>query len=320
MRNELILPFLRTAGYADADITPLAGDASSRWYARLWTESGPLILMDAPPPEDVGIFADIAVALRLRGYSAPAILAEDRKSGLLLLEDLGDDIFARLMEKGAPEAALYRLAVDFLVDLGKMPPPDFLPEFSDAYIMAQNEMFLDYYVPEKLGAPLGSTARIFYEDIWRNLLPRLRVGPEVMLLRDFHSENLLYLKDREGVQALGLLDFQDALKGPPAYDLASLLQDARRQVDDALAEEMIYRYLDATGLPEQEFRLSYAILGAHRALRIMGIFIRLAREQGKTRYLGMIPRMQGYLGANLAHSGLAALDNWLRLTIGEGKS
>ncbi len=320
MRNELILPFLRTAGYADADITPLAGDASSRWYARLRTESGPLILMDAPPPEDVGIFADIAVALRLRGYSAPAILAEDRKSGLLLLEDLGDDIFARLMEKGAPEAALYRLAVDFLVDLGKMPPPDFLPEFSDAYIMAQNEMFLDYYVPEKLGAPLGSTARIFYEDIWRNLLPRLRVGPEVMLLRDFHSENLLYLKDREGVQALGLLDFQDALKGPPAYDLASLLQDARRQVDDALAEEMIYRYLDATGLPEQEFRLSYAILGAHRALRIMGIFIRLAREQGKTRYLGMIPRMQGYLGANLAHSGLAALDNWLRLTIGEGKS
>lgn len=320
MRNELILPFLRTAGYADADITPLAGDASSRWYARLRTESGPLILMDAPPPEDVGIFADIAVALRLRGYSAPAILAEDRKSGLLLLEDLGDDIFARLMEKGAPEAALYRLAVDFLVDLGKMPPPDFLPEFSDAYIMAQNEMFLDYYVPEKLGAPLGSTARIFYEDIWRNLLPRLRVGPEVMLLRDFHSENLLYLKDREGVQALGLLDFQDALKGPPAYDLASLLQDARRQVDDALAEEMIYRYLDATGLPEQEFRLSYAILAAHRALRIMGIFIRLAREQGKTRYLGMIPRMQGYLGANLAHSGLAALDNWLRLTIGEGKS
>lgn len=320
MRNELILPFLRTAGYADADITPLAGDASSRWYARLRTESGPLILMDAPPPEDVGIFADIAVALRLRGYSAPAILAEDRKSGLLLLEDLGDDIFARLMEKGAPEAALYRLAVDFLVDLGKMPPPDFLPEFSDAYIMAQNEMFLDYYVPEKLGAPLGSTARIFYEDIWRNLLPRLRVGPEVMLLRDFHSENLLYLKDRDGVQALGLLDFQDALKGPPAYDLASLLQDARRQVDEALAEEMIYRYLDATGLPEQEFRLSYAILGAHRALRIMGIFIRLAREQGKTRYLGMIPRMQGYLGANLAHSGLAALDNWLRLTIGEGKS
>lgn len=320
MRNELILPFLRTAGYADADITPLAGDASSRRYARLRTESGPLILMDAPPPEDVGIFADIAVALRLRGYSAPAILAEDRKSGLLMLEDLGDDIFARLMEKGAPEAALYRLAVDFLVDLGKMPPPDFLPEFSDAYIMAQNEMFLDYYVPEKLGAPLGSTARTFYEDIWRNLLPRLRVGPEVMLLRDFHSENLLYLKDRDGVQALGLLDFQDALKGPPAYDLASLLQDARRQVDDALAEEMIYRYLDATGLPEQEFRLSYAILGAHRALRIMGIFIRLAREQGKTRYLGMIPRMQGYLGANLAHSGLAALDNWLRLTIGEGKS
>jgi aminoglycoside/choline kinase family phosphotransferase len=320
VRDNLIVPFLKSAGYAGAELRPIAGDASSRSYARFWTDAGSLILMDAPPPENVGIFADMATALRLRGYSAPEVMAEDRENGLLLLEDLGDDIIARLIEKGAPEEVLYRLAVDFLIDLATLPPPEFLPDFSDDYVMAQNEMFLDYYVPEKLEAPLSATAREFYDDIWRNLLPRLHVGPKVMLLRDFHSENLLYLKDREGVKALGLLDFQDALKGPPAYDLVSLLQDARRDVNYTLAEEMMYRYLDRTGLEEEAFRLSYAALGAHRALRIMGIFIRLANEYGKPRYLEMIPRMRGHLAANTAHPGLSALQNWLLLTVGEGRA
>lgn len=319
MRSERIDNFLKRSGWADATREALAGDASSRHYFRLRRATETAILMDAPPPENVGIFADIAVALRLRGYSAPDVLAEDRKGGLLLLEDLGDDIFARLMEKGAPERPLYSLAVDFLIDLSRLPPPAFLPDFSDSYVLAQNDMFLDHYVAGKLGAPLAAPAREFYMEIWRNLLPRMRVGPEVMLLRDFHSENLLYLKGRSGLQALGLLDFQDALKGPPTYDLVSLLQDARREVGDALADEMIDRYLNGTGLPEADFRLSYAILGAHRALRIMGIFTRLATVQGKTRYLVMIPRMQRYLALNLAHPGLVALANWLRLTVGEGR-
>ena len=133
------------------------------------------------------------------------------------------------------------------------------------------------------------------------------------------SENLLLLPDRDGLKALGLLDFQDALRGPAAYDLVSLLQDARRDPDAYMAEDMIYHYLDETGVDEEEFRRSYAILGAHRALRIMGIFTRLAKEQGKTKYLDLIPRMQGYLAQDLGHPALAALRNWLDLTIGEGK-
>lgn len=320
MRETALSAFLKRNDLEDAPRHSLAGDASSRRYERLEGGEKPLILMDAPPPEDVARFTAIAKALTERGYSAPEIQAEDTAEGFLLLEDLGDDLFARLFEAGEAEKPLYCLAVDFLVDLAKTPPPEFLPEFSDDYVRAQNEMFLDFYVPEKLDGPLSDEPRKFYREIWENMLPRMRMGPDVMLLRDFHSENLLYLKDRKGLKALGLLDFQDALKGPAAYDLVSLLQDARRDVDETLAAEMIYHYLDETGVEEEAFLESYAILGAHRALRIMGIFCRLAKVEGKIRYLDMIPRMQQHLAGNLAHPGLAALRNWLQLTIGEGRS
>jgi len=320
MRDTLLWAFLEKNALVDAKREPLAGDASARRYERIRANDKSVILMDAPPPEDVSSFVAIAGALKERGYSAPEIYAGNTEQGFLLLEDLGDDLFARLFESDTPEEALYRLAVDFLINLAKSPTPTFLPEFSDAYVMKQNEMFLDFYVPEKLGEPLATGPREIYMGIWQSLLPRMRVEPDVMLLRDFHSENLIYLKDREGLKALGLLDFQDALKGPAAYDLVSLLQDARRDVDEAMAEELIYHYLDKTGVDEAEFRESYAILGAHRALRILGIFVRLAKVDGKERYLDMIPRMQKHLMGNLAHPGLTALRNWLALTIGEGTS
>lgn len=320
MREELLISFLAENNLESAAREPLAGDASSRRYERITANDESLILMDAPPPQDVRGFVTIARALRGFGYSAPEITAEQAEQGFLLLEDLGDDVFARLFEAGEPEGPLYQLAVDFLVELAKSPVPPFLPAFSDDYVREQNEMFLEYYVPEKIGKPLDAEPRAFYLEIWENLLPRMRVGPDVMLLRDFHSENLIYLKDREGLRALGLLDFQDALSGPMAYDLVSLLQDARRDVAEPMADEMFYRYLDATGVEEAAFRESYAILGVHRALRIMGIFIRLAKVEGKRKYLDMIPRMQKHLVGNLAHPGLAALRNWLDLTVGEGRS
>ena len=320
MRDTLLDAFLEKNGLTGAVREPLAGDASSRRYERIRTFDKNMVLMDAPPPEEVNHFVAVAGALKEKGYSAPEIYGGDIGQGFLLLEDLGDDLFARMIEAGAPEEPLYRLAVDFLIDLAKTQPPSFLPEFSDDYVIAQNEMFLDFYVADKLGRPLEDAPREFYRDIWRNLLPRMRVGPDVTLLRDFHSENLIYLKNRPGVKAVGLLDFQDALKGPAAYDLVSLLQDARRDVDEAMAEEMVYHYLDETGVEEEEFRESFAILGALRALRILGIFVRLAKVEGKVRYLEMIPRMQRHLMGNLAHPGLAALRNWLSLTLGEGKS
>lgn len=320
MRDTALTAFLERNGLEGASRYPLAGDASARRYERIVGSEKSLILMDAPPPENVTSFVVIARELTRRGYSAPEILAEDVDRGFLLLEDLGDDLFARLFESGTAETPLYRLAVDFLIDLAKTSPPSFLPAFSDDYVRAQNEMFLDFYVTDKLGEPLSGEPREFYQDIWENLLPRMRIGPEVMLLRDFHSENLLYLKGREGLKSLGLLDFQDALRGPAAYDLVSLLQDARRDVDETMAAEMVYHYLDETGLDEADFRESFAILGTHRALRIMGIFSRLAQVEGKRRYLEMIPRMQQHLAGNLAHPVLTGLRNWLMLTVGEGKS
>ncbi|MEX0583535.1 MAG: phosphotransferase [Sneathiella sp.] len=320
MRENLLAAFLKENKLEDAAREPLAGDASTRRYERITSGEGSLILMGAPPSQDVHDFVTIARSLRAMGYSAPDVIAEQADQGFLLLEDLGDDVFARLFAAGEPEAPLYKLAVDFLIDLVKSPVPPFLPSFSDDYVRAQNEMFLDYYIPEKTGEPLAQDPRAFYLEIWENMLPRMRVGPEVMLLRDFHSENLIYLKDREGLKALGLLDFQDAHSGPAAYDLVSLLQDARRDVAESMAEEMFYHYLDATGVDETVFRESYAILGTHRALRIMGIFVRLAKVEGKRKYLDMIPRMQKHLAGNLAHPALAALRNWLDLTIGERKS
>ncbi|MCF8467944.1 MAG: phosphotransferase [Sneathiella sp.] len=319
MRKQLLDRFLEQQGLGGAKRIPLAGDASSRRYERITGGCRSLILMDAPPPGGVRAFIAIDRELAARGYSAPKIFAEDPIEGFLLLEDLGDGLFAALIAAGEPEPPLYQLAVDFLIDLQKTPPPSFLPPFSDDYVRDQNDVFLDYYVAGKLGAPLEAEPCVFYKQIWEELLPALRAGPEVFLLRDFHSENLLLLPDREGLKALGLLDFQDALRGPAAYDLVSLLQDARRGLDAYMAEDMIYHYLDETGMEEEEFRQSYAILGAHRALRIMGIFTRLAKEQGKTKYLDLIPRMQGYLAQDLGHPALSALRNWLDLTIGEGK-
>ena len=153
MRDAALSAVLARNELETAPRQPLAGDASSRRYERIATGDKSLILMDAPPPEDVARFAAIARVLTERGYSAPEILAEETSKGFLLLEDLGDDLLARLIEAGAAEAPFYRLAADFLVDLAKSPPPDFLPEFSDDYVRTQNEMFLDFYVPEKLGAP-----------------------------------------------------------------------------------------------------------------------------------------------------------------------
>ncbi|PHQ72339.1 MAG: aminoglycoside phosphotransferase [Sneathiella sp.] len=317
MREQHLADFLKQNQLDAAKRQALAGDASSRRYERISDVARSVILMDAPPPENVGPFIEVAALLKAQGYSPPEIIAADLSRGFLLLEDLGDTLFARLIDAGAEEAPLYQLAADFLIDLTRRSPPSGLPRFSDDYISEQNELFLDWYIPDQSGASVSPRDRQMYRDIWSRLLPKIRVGPDVILLRDFHAENLLYLEGREGLKALGVLDFQDALVGPPAYDLASLLQDARRDVGVETAEQMIRRYIEQTNVEENAFRSSYAILGAHRALRIMGIFVRLAKAQGKTRYLDMLPRMRRHLAHNLAHPELGELEGWLQKTLGD---
>jgi N-acetylmuramate 1-kinase len=311
VRENLLSHFLQDNNMLHFQRARLAGDASSRRYERLTCQTKTLILMDAPPPETISQFVKVAKILSTEGYSVPEIYASDAENGFLLLEDLGDDLFARLIERGEDEEALYKLAVDFLLALIQMPTPVGLPKFSDDYVLDQNQMFLDWYVPDKTGCAITENIRSEYDEIWRPLLKKIRTGSEIIILRDFHTENLLVLKERKGLQSLGLLDFQDALVGPAAYDLVSLLQDARREVTPALASKMISYYMGETGVDEAGFRLSYAILGAHRALRILGIFTRLAKKDGKQSYLKLMPRMLHHLQANLAHPDLRDLKLFL---------
>jgi len=311
VRENLLNHFLQDNNMAHFQRVRLAGDASSRRYERLTYQAKTFILMDAPPPETISQFVNVAKILNTQGYSVPEIHASDAENGFLLLEDLGDDLFVRLIERGEDEEALYKLAVDFLLTLIQTLIPVELPKFSDDYVLDQNQMFLNWYVPDKTGCAITENIRSEYDEIWRPLLEKIRAGSEVIILRDFHAENLLVLKERKGIQALGLLDFQDALVGPAAYDLVSLLQDARREVSPALASKMISYYIGEAGVDEAGFRLSYAILGAHRALRILGIFKRLAKKDGKQSYLKLMPRMLHHLQTNLAHPDLRDLKLFL---------
>jgi len=316
--DEKVHLFLQQAGWGDAVREALAGDASSRCYERLQQGDNSAILMQDPDHGALTSFLSVTDILVGYGYSVPDILCEDKAAGLLLLEDLGDDLLARLLDvHPQDEERLYALAVDFLVDLRRQATPEGLPFFSSNYVLDQNALFLDWYVPEVTGAPLPDNARFFFQQIWRDLLKNMEDAPEILLLRDFHAENLLYLPDRQGVKTLGLLDYQDAMTGPAAYDLVSLLQDARRHVSPAVATYMVTRYLAATGVNEAAFHHMFAVLGAHRALRIMGIFTRLAKRDGKDRYLAFMPRMISHLQTNLAHPNLIALKHWVDVTLGK---
>jgi len=308
---------LKSAGWGKATRTSLAGDASSRRYERLSQKNQTAILMIDPSVPTVEKFLIVTELLKNRGYSAPDILAQDPENGLLLLEDFGQRLFVDLIGVEVTEEDLYSLAVDFLIDLRNQSIPIGLPIFSQSYVLDQNSMFLDWHIPENTGQQCQTEARLFYQRIWKELLGFLEKEQEVMLLRDFHAENILQLEGRLGVKALGLLDYQDAMTGPAAYDLVSLLQDARRDVPLALETKMITRYVSEMGLDEKEFLRGYHILGAHRALRIMGIFTRLAKRDGKTKYLAFMPRMEAHLRRNLACPDLIALKHWVGITLGQ---
>lgn len=306
-RSALSQDFLSRAGWADADRRFLAGDASDRSYDRLTRGAETAVLMDAPPGrgDDTASFAAIARHLASLGLSPPNILAEDHGNGFLLLEDLGDDLFARLIARGhAREIPLYAAATDVLVQLQSRPAPAGLPDLT-AQDWAEAAAFApDWYT----FAATGQTPDC--SDFTATLASLLRAhadGPRVMILRDYHAENLLWLPARQGTARVGLLDFQLAQMGQPGYDLVSLLQDARRDVSPATEIAMIARFCAATGTDPEAFAASYATLGAQRALRILGIFARLCLKGGKPHYTALIPRVWDQLRRNLAHPALHPL-------------
>ncbi|GAA4015940.1 phosphotransferase [Sphingomonas swuensis] len=301
--------FLARCGWEGARIEPLAGDASFRRYFRVHHQGRRAVLMDAPPPhEDPRPFIAVAEWLSGRGFSAPDILGRDLEAGLLLLADLGDDRLRETLDEAPTrEAQLYELATDLLVALHGHAPMDGLPPHGLSEWLAELDLFPDWYAPA-VGIEVD---RASYRAAWEEVLAPVAadgLGP-VTVLRDFHAENIMLVGGREGTAHLGLLDFQDALAGHPAYDLASVLEDARRDVTPAIERAMIDRYSQATGGGEV-FERAYWALAAQRNTRILGVFCRLWKRDGKPGYRRFQPRMWGLLERDLAAPGLAPVRRW----------
>lgn len=314
-RDPEIAAFLAAAGWQDGERRKLAGDASFRRYERLTLAGRRAVLMDAPPPqEDVRPFLAVAAVLQRLGLSAPGILARDEARGLLLLEDLGDGTYTRLLAEGEDEAALYGLAVDALIHLQRRfdPLAATLPIYDEDRLLAEAALLVDWFLPAASSAPLPAGWRESYLAAWRQVLPHAAGAASTLVLRDYHVDNLLLLRERSGVAACGVLDFQDAVIGPASYDLVSLLEDARRDVPRALAAAMIERYLAAfPGIDRTRFMASYAVLGVQRNCKIVGIFTRLWKRDGKPQYLDHIPRVWRLIAQDLGHPALAPVADWL---------
>jgi len=306
--------FLAAFGWTGAEILPLAGDASFRRYFRVVHGEKRAVLMDAPPPhEDPRPFVAVAEWLIGRGLSAPEVLASDLEKGLLLLDDFGN---ARLRETldsdPGRERDLYELATDLLVHLHRHPPMAGLPPHGVDQWLAELTLFTDWYCPA-VGAQVDVEA---YRKAWREVLEpvaRDGLGP-VTVLRDYHAENIMLVEGREGIAHFGLLDFQDALAGHPAYDLASVLEDARRDVPPTIERAMIDRYVSATGNGEA-FERAYWVLAAQRNTRILGVFTRLWKRDNKPHYRSFQPRMWGLLERDLAQSHLQPVRSWFDANI-----
>jgi aminoglycoside/choline kinase family phosphotransferase len=314
-RSQVIDGFLARYGWADAERRPLASDASFRHYVRLVRNGEGAMLMDAPPPrENVRPFVRVARLLRQLGFSAPDVFAADEEAGLLLLEDLGDETYTRALASGGDEAALYALATDLLIALHRRfekPMAAAIPTYDDDRLLSEAALLVDWYLPAVRGAPTPPALRADYLDRWRETFSTARAVMETFVLRDYHVDNLMLLPGRDGIAACGLLDFQDAVIGPATYDLVSLLEDARRDVPADLAARMIARYLDAfPAIDRDAFLASYAILGAQRSAKIVGIFTRLDCRDGKPIYLKHIERVWRWLEGDLGHPVLADLRAW----------
>jgi N-acetylmuramate 1-kinase len=340
-RLKSIVQFLSDTPFKDAKRVFMQGDASSRVYERLILPDRHAILMISPrrpdgPPIRLGRpystiarlatsvepFVAMTLGLRGLGYSAPDLLAANLAAGLLLVEDLGQN---GVIDAQGPIEARYGLAVDFLADLHQRALPRILPvpggsDYSiplydlDAFLI-EAELLLDWYFPHALGRTPDAMTRRSFVDAWRNALEPILAEAPSWVLRDFHSPNLIYLPQRAGLAALGLIDYQDCVLGPPAYDLVSLLQDARTSVPEAMEVALLTRYVRLRRQHDPAFDLLsftrfYALMGAQRATKILGIFVRLDRRDGKPAYLKHLPRIETYLRRALAHPGLAPLMDW----------
>lgn len=289
-----IVNFLAENGLKSAELQPLAGDASHRRYIRIINTNQKFMLMVAPPDkEDTRPFIKVDEILRGVGLNAPKIIARDVEKGFLLLEDFGDDLYSKVLREGrADEEEIYLEAVKLL---DKLPTEADIPEYSEQKLLDEALLLIDWFATE--------ADREEYIEIWKKLISKLDKTKKVLVLRDYHADNLMWLPENKGLDKIGLLDFQDAVLGHPAYDLVSLLEDARRDVSPDVVRKIL-----ETKTPD--YLRDYFILGAQRNCKIVGIFHRLKKRDGKDNYLKFLPRVWGHLRGDLEYPALSELKIW----------
>lgn len=357
LRQQEMEDFLARAGWGAARVAPLPGDASTRRYARLHLNGRTAMLMDQPQGAEAPVapahadeaarralgynavarlagadcarFAAASAWLRSHGLAAPEIYAADCAGGFLILEDLGDALFADVLAEGGDEKELYEAAVKVLAKMHAADAPVQLsadkPLFDYDLIAlgAETDLLTEWFMPLALGRKATEAELAEHRRLWQAALAGLD-GRRVFVHRDYHAQNLLWLPQRQGLARVGLIDFQDAVAGSPAYDLISLTEDARRTVSPELAEAATRDYLKAmtaqgSPLDEAAFRHEMAVMAAQRNAKIVGIFARLYSRDGKARYLAFLPRVWAYLERDLAHPALADLRAWYDRTIPKDK-
>lgn len=316
-RDELKQHFLAHAGFKHVELLPIPGDASFRTYDRAVCDGAHYIVMNAPPPqEDIRPFVKVANFLCAQQFSAPKLHAHDETHGFILLEDFGNEKFnARVAQEPAQELEYYKRAMDVLLALRAVPVPQgFVPPYDMTVLLREMMLLPEWYYPWIHKKPIDAAVKDRFEQLCREALADIATRREVLVLRDYHADNLMLLDDRTGHQAIGLLDFQDALHGAAAYDIVSLLEDARRDVPLQVQQRALTYYIQQAGLDaeqEQQLRSDYALLGAQRNIKILGIFARLIQRDNKPHYAQYMPRLWGYLAQDLALPALADIHVWL---------
>lgn len=354
-RESEIDTFLANTGWGDAVRSAVPGDASARRYERLTTDNDRAVLMDVPMevlgrvyPEDVSLeerraggynalarvagispraFVCISNALTMRGFSAPKILAADLPKGLVLLEDLGDDLYARAIERyPESETPLYEAAIDCLAALYRCSFPKDLTygdvswrvrDYDEAALLAETDLCLNWYVKD-LGHDIKGASLEAWHNIWREAFIAFDAHAPGLCLRDYHAENLFWLPEREATSRVGLIDYQDALFVHPSYDLVSIIEDARRDVSPDLHAPLIKRFCEKSSIKyDDKFKAAYAVMGAQRNAKILGIFVRLSERDSKPHYRKLIPRVTSNFRRNLEHPALSDLKAWFETHVPE---
>jgi aminoglycoside/choline kinase family phosphotransferase len=300
LNENLARDFLAKNSLTDCAIKKVAGDASFRSYYRIFCGEKTFILMFAPPQfEDIYPFVAIDKFLVSHNFSAPKIFAIDEKNGFILLEDLGDDTYGRVLAASLQgELELYEKACDVLLQLHKISAPKDVACYNSALLFREVMLFVDWYIPAQ-GKKIDLAQKARFRFLWFKLFDLLSKENQVLVLRDYHADNLMVLKNRQTFQSVGLLDFQDAVIGSNAYDLVSLLEDARRDVDEEVRKKIYDYYLIKSSCSSEQFATDYEILSLQRNIKILGIFCRLAMRDNKKTYLDLLPRVRGFVELRL---------------------